>query len=105
MARKQPLRWRVQHWLENVIPGVLTCREFEETLDDYLDGELGPVARRMVDLHIRTCPLCKRYLRAYDKARYLAVDALNYSDDKALDQIPEDLVHAIIAARDVEAAR
>lgn len=105
MARKQPLRWRIQHWLENVIPGLLTCREFEETLDAYLDGELSSVAQRMVELHIRTCPLCKRYLRAYDKARRLAVDALTYSENKTLDTIPEDLVQAIVAAHEAEAAR
>ncbi|NQW10143.1 MAG: zf-HC2 domain-containing protein [Alphaproteobacteria bacterium] len=104
MASLRSLRWRIQHWLEHTVPGLMTCEEFEQTLVDYLDGAMGPVARRTVDLHVRTCPACRRYMRAYNKARHLAVDALTFSEQKALETIPEDLVQAILAGRNAGVA-
>ena len=96
------LRFRVQHWLENRVPGLITCAEFETMVDAYVDGELGPVSRVIVDLHLATCPLCSRYLKAYVKAREYAVDTLTAEESAALDEIPEDLITAILAARAAE---
>ena len=105
MITRSKLRWRIQHWLENHVPGLMTCAEFGETVDAYLDGELGPVASALVDLHIRTCPACERYLAAYRKTRDLAVATVTAEDDAVLEDLPEDLVTAILAARDAEAGR
>ncbi len=102
MNKLRSLRWRLQHWLENKLPGLMTCAEFEETLDAYIDGELGPVGRTLVDLHIAMCPLCKRYVMAYGRARDLAVDAVSEADAKMLGDVPEDLISAIMAARTAE---
>lgn len=104
MAGIRSLRWRIQHWLEHTVPGLMTCEQFEQTVVDYLDGEMKPSARRAVDLHMRMCPACRRYLRAYSKARHLAIDALTFSEQKALQTIPEDLVQAILAGRNAGTA-
>src|SRR3546814_3648203 len=78
--------------MQRSLHGWMTCEEFEATLVDYLDGMLGPLARRQVDLHIRLCPHCRRYLRAYDRTRRLAGAALRQDEEPALQAVPEDLV-------------
>lgn len=105
MITRRKLRWRIQHWLEARLPGLLTCAQFEALVDAYIDGELGPVARATVDLHMRTCPVCLRYVAAYRKVRDMAADTLTRPEAEALDALPEDLVAAILAARDAEAGR
>jgi anti-sigma factor RsiW len=103
MITRRRLRWRIQHWLEARLPGLLTCAQFESLVDAYIDGELGPVARATVDFHMRTCPVCLRYLTAYRKVRDLAADTLSAPESEALESVPEDLIAAILAARDAEA--
>ncbi len=90
---------KIRHWIDRSLHGAMTCEEFEGGLVDYLDDNLGPLARRQIDLHTWSCPHCRRYLRAYDRARRLAGDALRHSEEQALQTVPEDLVQAILAAR------
>ena len=105
MITRHRLRWRIQHWLEARLPGLLTCAQFEALLDGYLDGDLSAGARIAVDFHVRTCPACERYLTAYGKVRALIPETLTQGEAGALETIPEDLVTAILAARDAEAGR
>lgn len=105
MITRRRLRWRIQHWLEARLPGLLTCALFEQLVDAYIDGELEPMARATADFHMRTCPVCLRYLKAYRKVRDLAADTLTRPEAVALDRVSEDVVAAILAARDGEADR
>lgn len=104
MSRRRGLWGDIRHWMAWGLHGAMTCEEFEAALVDYLDDALGPLARHRVTLHTRLCPHCKRYLRAYDKARRLAGDALSHSEEQALKTVPEDLVQAVLAARRADAA-
>ena len=38
----------------------MTCEEAFRRLDDYLDRELGPDERRLVEEHLRICEVCTR---------------------------------------------
>lgn len=121
MIARHRLRWRIQHWLEGRFPGLMTCAEFQETLDDYLDGTLGGPARMMVDFHMRTCPACRRYVAAYGAVRAAAAGAYDSAlrdgltgghtggghtgggpGTDGMDAIPEELVVAIKMAREAE---
>lgn len=102
MNRQRSVMERVRHWIAWGLHGTMTCEQFEAGLVDYLDGALRPLDRHRMDLHTRLCPACKRYLRAYDRARRLAGEALRHSDERALMSVPEDLVQAILAARKAE---
>jgi predicted anti-sigma-YlaC factor YlaD len=104
MTGRHGLRHRVHRWMKRGLHGAMNCAEFDAALVDYLDGAMTPLARFRVRLHIRTCPRCARYLRAYDRARRLAVESLRHSEQQALASVPEDLVQAILAARRAEAA-
>ena len=102
MGDRRGLWGNIRHWMQRGLHGGMTCEEFEAALVGYLDGSLRPLARRQVDLHTRLCLPCRRYLRAYDRARRLAGEALRHSEEQALKAVPEDLVQGILAARRAE---
>jgi anti-sigma factor RsiW len=39
-----------------------TCRESHRLLPGYVDGEVGPLARRRVRRHLAQCPACSQML-------------------------------------------
>ncbi len=77
---------------------VLTCREFVEFLDDYLGGLLPEHVLARFYEHLSQCPTCVAYARTYQDTVRLARKALG--DDSPVTGVPEELVRAILAARD-----
>ena len=75
----------------------LTCRELADFLADYLGGELGADERRVFEAHLAECPECVDYLRGYAETIRLARDA--YADDRAPAGVPDQLMRAILEAR------
>jgi anti-sigma factor RsiW len=76
--------------------GGMTCREVTDFLDRYLAGELPAPARKEFEAHIAGCAACAAYIRSYQRTLDLAKEAF---DDADLDEIPDELVDAILAAR------
>lgn len=76
----------------------MTCREFIEFLMSYVDEELPADQRVEFDRHVRICPSCSAYLESYKKTlameRELCADRGDVPQD-----VPEDLVRAILAAK------
>jgi len=79
----------------------LTCREFVEFLDDYLEGTLSPDRAATFDSHLSSCPSCVAYMKTYAAAIELAREALA-SELPLPEDVPEDLIRAILAAREPE---
>lgn len=77
----------------------LSCREFVEFLDDYIDGALPPEPRAEFDKHLSDCPSCVAYMTSYEQAVALGRGAMCGSDEPVPDTVPERLVQAILAAR------
>jgi anti-sigma factor RsiW len=77
----------------------LTCRELIDFLQAYLDGELPPPARREFDEHLDACPPCRDYLHSYRDTVALTADAFCGPDDGVPEEVPEELVRAVLAAR------
>lgn len=84
------------------MPMMMTCGEIEAVLLDYVEDQLSPYARFKFELHIKMCRECWDYLAAYRKAVALSSGVLGAADDLAPDDLPEDLVDGILAARDAE---
>lgn len=78
----------------------VTCREFVEFLAEYLAGELDDQARSAFDWHLARCPSCVAYMNTYRETRELARAALGQPDAPVPEQVPEDLLRAILAARE-----
>lgn len=78
---------------------VVTCREFVEFLADYLSGELKRETRAAFDFHLSHCPSCVIYMNTYRLTQQLARAAVETPDAPVPQEVPEDLVRAILAAR------
>jgi len=77
----------------------VTCRELIDFLGEYLDGELPRDVRLRFDEHLAACPECSAYLETYRRTVKLAKDAFRDPDDPVPEDVPEDLVKAILSAR------
>jgi anti-sigma factor RsiW len=77
----------------------LTCRDVVDFLMDYLAGGLDPEQRVAFDAHLAACPDCVVYLRDYEETVRLGKAAFEYLDAPAAEQLPPELVQAILAAR------
>ena len=81
------------------LPLMITCRQFEDFLLDYHEGNLTAGQRRIFELHIAVCRECRDYLAAYRHTLELGKRA--FEDPKAPlpGTVPEDLIEAVLAAR------
>jgi anti-sigma factor RsiW len=77
----------------------LTCREIADFLMAYEDGELSDEVRGEFDAHLAVCPDCVAYLESYRATVALGKQAFADADAAAADQVPEELVQAVLAAR------
>ncbi len=77
----------------------MTCREVTEFFAEYLAGELPPEQHRVFTEHLDGCPACVAYLKSYEETVRLGKAAFSQPDEPVSDDIPEELVQAILAAR------
>jgi anti-sigma factor RsiW len=82
------------------MPMMITCRQFEEFIIDYLDGELTNHEARLFEIHLRICRECREYLAAYEATMEAARLGLDESVAPLPDEVPEDLIAAVIESRD-----
>ena len=78
---------------------VVTCREFAEFLDAYLSNVLSDAERASFNDHLAQCPSCVTYMKTYQVAVRLGRAALTRSDEPVAGKAPEELIQAILAAR------
>jgi anti-sigma factor RsiW len=78
----------------------ITCREFVDFLDDYLARRLETLQVAEFNNHLSGCPPCVAYMQTYRDSISLGKTAVTRSDEPVPETIPEDLVAAILAARE-----
>lgn len=77
----------------------MTCREFAEFIAEYLSGEILPDTRALFERHLEQCRNCRQYLVDYESSIKLGRAAFAALDDSLPDEVPEDLIKAVLAAR------
>ena len=95
---RPPMR-RVKAMIMKGMHGMLTCREMDDFVVDYLDGALRTAVRLKFELHLRTCPACREYLRGYRKSIELTRRVFEQDDAEVPADVPPALVAAILGAR------
>ena len=78
------------------IPPNITCREFEEFVNDYIDGSLPFFKKMKVSLHLMMCRDCKSYIAAYRKSMELGKKFFENPDAALPEDIPEDLISIVM---------
>ena len=96
---QRPMKWMRGMMLKHM-PLMITCRQFEDFVLAYLEGELADRQRYVFELHLKICPECRDYLAAYQRTIEISKRAFEEPDQPVPDDVPEDLVKAILAARD-----
>jgi anti-sigma factor RsiW len=76
----------------------ITCRELIDFLDRYVDGELPPPTLSKFEQHLAVCAACVAYLHSYRETIRLAGEAWR-DDELAIEDVPRELIEAIIAVR------
>jgi anti-sigma factor RsiW len=75
----------------------MTCRELNDFLADYRNGDLAPEVRSRFEGHLLGCPACVAYVRSYQQTARLVQDAGTSLDQQLLPpDVPEQLVTAIL---------
>jgi anti-sigma factor RsiW len=77
----------------------VTCRDFVAFLVEYFSGELALAERAEFEAHLAECPACVAYLDTYQKTIQLLKATSAHPEDPVPDEVPEQLVRAILAAR------
>ena len=93
----------LRRWLKaqvlNRVYGMLTCRQFEEFVQAYHDGELTKKELRMFNLHLRVCRECREYLASYQRSIEISTAVLGQLHEPAPDKVPADLVETILESK------
>ncbi|VTR98913.1 anti-sigma factor family protein [Tuwongella immobilis] len=76
----------------------MNCREIAEFLNDYVAGTLPDAIHSEFEEHLALCPDCQAYLDGYRKTIAL-LGELSRAAAADAPPAPEDLIQAILAAR------
>lgn len=74
----------------------MTCREFADFIQAYVAGELGADVLARFEEHVAVCPNCVTYLAQYRDAMAMGRAAFDDLDAGVPDDVPEDLVGAMM---------
>ena len=80
---------------------MMTCKDVEGFLDDYLEGSLPWGTRLRFQIHVRMCSECGPYIERYRRAIELGQKLLGEQGDAdAADVVPQDLIDVIVKSVD-----
>lgn len=81
------------------MPLMITCEEFEAFIIGYFEDGLTAHQRRLFEIHLKICRECRDYLAAYKVSMEAAKQGVGDPTSMLPDEVPEDLVAAVIASR------
>ena len=81
------------------LPMMLTCAEFESFMLDFLEGTLPKRQRLIFRMHLKVCRDCRSYMAAYERSVALGQAVFQDPESPVPAEVPEDLVKAILAAK------
>ena len=94
---KTPWKRRIKGMMFKM-PLMISCEEFEEFIIEYLEDGLTSRQRSLFEFHLKICRECREYLAAYRTSMEAAKMGLDDESDIP-DEIPEDLIAAVLASR------
>ncbi len=77
----------------------ISCREFIDFVWAYLSGEVTDEERREFEYHLAQCVSCVSYMNTYKESLRLAKLAFHPDEEPVPDEVPEERIAAVLAAR------
>lgn len=78
---------------------MITCREFDQFIDDYLDRKLSLRQRVDMFLHRLFCSACRSYIAEYVEAKEAGESLFEDLDQEVPSEVPHELIDTIIKSR------
>jgi len=93
----------IKRWLKgfmlNHMHKMITCVEFENFVQQYIDGALPKQQLFIFELHLKVCRECQEYLAAYRRSMEITRTVFEVPDAPVPEDVPEDLIIAVLEAR------
>ena len=77
----------------------MTCKDFITFLMDYLEGGLPAAQQAAFEEHLSVCDSCVAYLSNYQDTVELLKSAMCDPEGPVPEEVPEDLVAAVLTSR------
>jgi len=100
MTDKTSLMRRLKGAMLKSMHGMITCREFEDFVLSYLDGELPKKQAKRFEWHLRICRECREYLAAYKRTTEIGQAVLGPAHEAVPEDVPDDLIKAVLDSRE-----
>lgn len=78
---------------------MLTCKQFDEFMMDYLEGNLPFWQKVSCGLHVRMCRKCAKFIRQYRRVVLLEKSAFVVPRNSIPEPVPEELIKAALSHR------
>ena len=75
---------------------MLTCREFEEFISDYIDRNLPVIIRIKTSMHLMMCSDCRSYITAYKRSIEMSKALCDKLDSEVPEDVPEELITFVL---------
>ena len=79
---------------------MITCKEFDERMLDFLEGDLGRWQGPSFWLHMKLCSKCRKHLADYQQAIALSKAAWQTLDDHQESTLAENMIKTVPVAVD-----
>ena len=94
---------KLKRWIRSKVankPLMMTCRELEEFIVDYIDGNLPYSKKIMFVFHLIMCDECNSYINAYKKSIELGKKHFEEIDKDLQVDPPDKLIEIISKLKD-----
>lgn len=75
---------------------MVNCQQAFELIGDFVDSDLSLKGRTRLRLHLLICRHCRRYFSSYRATIRAEKNAFLDVDEPGADEIPDDLIAAIL---------
>jgi len=92
-----------KRWIRSKVsnkPFMMSCRELEEFILDYIEGRLPLTKKIMFEMHLLICDDCKSYIKAYKFSIELGKKHFETIDKELQIDPPDKLIEIISKLND-----